>query len=133
MRGLFCLCAKGEELEDFQLLGEDPDYEKGKLSYFDDEDRRRYVPYVIEPAAGADRATLAFLCDAYDVIKVDDKGQPEEEVLRLHPRLAPIKMAALPLVNKDGMPERARAIRRAAQAPRDDVRRRRVDRLTYRR
>ena len=57
---------KGEELQDFQLVEEDPEWSSGKLSYFDDEEKRRYIPYVIEPAAGADRATLAFLCDAYD-------------------------------------------------------------------
>jgi glycyl-tRNA synthetase len=62
------------------------------------------VPFVIEPSAGADRATLAFLCDAYD----EDEAQGEVRVvLRLSPRLAPLKVAVLPLVRKDGMPERA--------------------------
>ncbi len=99
---------KGEELQDFQLVEEDAEWSSGKLSYFDDEEKRRYIPYVIEPAAGADRATLAFLCDAYDE---DVAGNDEERVvLRLHPRLAPIKAAVLPLVKKDGMPERARTI-----------------------
>src|SRR5438105_11867883 len=77
---------KGEELQDFQLVDEDPEWSSGKLSYFDDEEKRRYIPYVIEPAAGADRATLAFLCDAYDE---DIAGSEERVVLRLHPRLAP--------------------------------------------
>ena len=89
-----------------------PSMSSGKLSYFDDEEKRRYIPFVIEPSAGADRATLAFLCDAYDE---DIAGNETRVVLRLHPRLAPIKAAVLPLVKKDGMPERARKIYRGAQ------------------
>ena len=110
----------GQDLQDFAMAEEDPDYEKGKLSYFDEEEKRRYIPYVIEPSAGADRATLAFLVNAYD----EDDGRPATKepggddapssdvrvVLRLHPRLAPVKAAILPLVAKDGMPEKARAI-----------------------
>jgi glycyl-tRNA synthetase len=95
---------RGEELQDFEMAAEDPEYSAGKLSYFDDEEKRRYIPFVIEPSAGADRATLAFLTDAYD----EDVAQNETRVvLRLNPRLAPIKAAVLPLVKKDGMPERA--------------------------
>jgi glycyl-tRNA synthetase len=95
---------KGEDLQDFQLAAEDAEYSSGKLSYFDDAEKRRYIPFVIEPSAGADRATLAFLVDAYD----EDVAQNETRVvLRLHPKLAPIKAAVLPLVKKDGMPERA--------------------------
>jgi glycyl-tRNA synthetase len=95
------------DLQDFALQPEDSDYAKGKLSYFDDENKARYIPFVIEPSAGADRATLAFLCDAYD----EDIAQNETRVvLRLHPRLAPVKAAVLPLVKKDGMPERAEKI-----------------------
>ena len=74
------------------------------------------MPHVIEPAAGADRATLAFLVDAYDEELVEREGAGEGElrtVLRLHPRLAPIKAAVLPLVRKDGQPELAREIHRA--------------------
>ena len=69
------------------------------LTYFDQENDRRYVPHVIEPAAGADRATLAFLLAAYDEEEVPNgKGGTEKRtVLRLHPRLAPIKVAVLPL------------------------------------
>jgi glycyl-tRNA synthetase len=95
---------QGENLQDFKMVDEDPEYSSGKLSYFDDEEKRRYIPFVIEPSAGADRATLAFLCDAYDE---DEAGGETRVVLRLHPRLAPIKAAVLPLVKKDGMPERA--------------------------
>ena len=77
------------------------------LSYFDDATRERYVPHVIEPSAGADRAVLAFLCDAYHEDEVpDEDGKPRSRtVLKLHPRLAPLKAAILPLVKKDGMPE----------------------------
>jgi glycyl-tRNA synthetase len=64
------------------------------LSYFDQEKDRRYVPHVIEPAAGADRATLAFLLAAYDEEQV---GDDKRTVLRFHPRLAPVKVAVLPL------------------------------------
>ncbi len=78
-----------------------------KLEYFDQQTKERYVPHVIEPAAGADRATLAFLVDAYDVEEVEGR---QRTVLRLHPRLAPVKAAVLPLVSKEGMPERAREI-----------------------
>jgi glycyl-tRNA synthetase len=102
----------GGDLKDVPLADEDAEYAKGKLSYFDDEKKQRYIPYVIEPAAGADRATLAFLCNAYDEDKApDDKGQEQTRiVLRLHPRLSPIKAAILPLLRKDGHPERAEKI-----------------------
>lgn len=82
------------------------------LTYFDEETRERFVPHVIEPSAGADRAALAFLCEAYaeDMVP-DEKGTPTKRVvLRLHPRLAPIKAAVFPLVKKDGMPEIAQRI-----------------------
>jgi glycyl-tRNA synthetase len=87
-----------------------------KLEYFDQASGARYVPHVIEPAAGADRATLAFLVDAYDeeVVAREGAGAGERRtVLRLHPRLAPVKAAVLPLVGKDGQPELAREIHRA--------------------
>jgi glycyl-tRNA synthetase len=72
-------------------------------------EKYQYVPHVIEPSAGADRFTLAVLCEAYteDVVK----GEPRT-VMKFHPRLAPIKAAVLPLVNKDGMPEQADALYR---------------------
>jgi glycyl-tRNA synthetase len=78
-----------------------------KLDYVDSATGDRYVPHVIEPAAGADRATLAFMVDAYDEEEVEGR---ERVVLRLHPRLAPVKVAVMPLVNKDGQPERTREI-----------------------
>ena len=78
-----------------------------KLEYFDQERGEAYVPHVIEPAAGADRAALAFIVDAYDTDEFEGR---KRTVLRLHPRLAPVKAAVLPLVSKAGMPERAREI-----------------------
>jgi glycyl-tRNA synthetase len=82
----------------------------------------RYVPHVIEPAAGADRAALAFLVDAYDEEVVADRPRT---VLRLHPRLAPVKVAVLPLIGNDGaLVEKARGlyeeVRRAMPAEYDD-------------
>jgi glycyl-tRNA synthetase len=76
------------------------------LSYFDEESKQHIFPFVIEPAAGADRATLAFLIDAYDV----DKEDAQRVIMRFHPSLAPIKAAVLPLVKKEGMPEKAEKI-----------------------
>jgi glycyl-tRNA synthetase len=64
----------------------------------------RYLPHVIEPSAGADRFTLAVLCEAYDE---DEIGGEKRTVMRFHPRLAPVKAAVFPLVNKDGMPEKS--------------------------
>jgi glycyl-tRNA synthetase len=87
------------------------------LSYFDDETKERYVPFVIEPSAGVDRSLLAFLCDAYaEDAAPDEKGQMQPRtVLRFHPLLAPTKVAVFPLVKKDGMPEKALAIHQAVR------------------
>ena len=87
-------------------------------TYYDDETKQRFVPYVIEPSGGVDRATLAFLCEAYCQDQApDDKGRMQERtVMKFHPRLAPIKAAVLPLVKKDGMPEVARKIYDDVQA-----------------
>ena len=83
------------------------EYSGETLEYFDPQSGERYVPYVIEPAAGADRATLAFLVDAYDEEEVEGETRT---LLRLHPRLAPVKVAVLPLMRRDGQPELAREI-----------------------
>ena len=74
------------------------------LDYFDQEKNEHYVPYVIEPSLGADRSTLAFLVDAYDEEVVDAATNDTRVVLRLHPALAPIKCAILPLSKKLGEP-----------------------------
>jgi glycyl-tRNA synthetase len=77
-------------------------------------EKYQFVPHVIEPSAGADRFTLAVLCEAYHEDKQPDQSGKMEErvVMRFHPRLAPIKAAVLPLVNKDGMPEVAEKLYR---------------------
>jgi glycyl-tRNA synthetase len=77
----------------------------------------RFLATVIEPSAGADRATLAFLCEAYtEDSKPDAKGVMQTRVyMRFHPRLAPIKAAFLPLVNKEGMPDVADKLYREAR------------------
>jgi glycyl-tRNA synthetase len=84
------------------------------LKYYDEVTRERYTPHVIEPSAGADRGTLAFLCEAYcEDTAPDEHGKPQERtVLKLHPRLAPFKAAVFPLVKKDGMPEIAQRLYR---------------------
>jgi glycyl-tRNA synthetase len=77
------------------------------LSYNDEDTREHYLPYVVEPSAGVDRAVLAFLCDAYDEDVAD--GEPRS-ILRLHPRIAPIKVAVLPLSKKEPLASLARDI-----------------------
>jgi glycyl-tRNA synthetase len=92
-----------------------------KLEYFDQATGERYVPHVIEPAGGVGRTVAALLCDAYDE---DEIGGERRTVLRLHPAMAPVKVAVLPLLRKDGHPERAREIylelRRHVSAEYDD-------------
>ena len=68
------------------------------MSYFDDEKKERYIPYVIEPSLGADRVTLAFLCAAYDEEELE--GGDVRTVLHFHPALAPVKIGVLPLSKK---------------------------------
>jgi glycyl-tRNA synthetase len=77
------------------------------LKYFDDESKEKFVPYIIETSAGASRSFMAFLIDAYYEEEVNGEMR---SVLRFHPKLAPIKAAIFPLVNKDGMPEISREI-----------------------
>jgi glycyl-tRNA synthetase len=92
-----------------------------KLEYVDPQGGERYVPHVIEPAAGVGRSMLAFMLDAYDE---DELGGERRTVLRLHPALAPVKVAVLPLLRKDGHPELARSVyeelRRHVSAEYDD-------------
>ncbi|AFN73905.1 glycyl-tRNA synthetase [Melioribacter roseus P3M-2] len=82
-------------------------YSGKSQQYYDDVSKEKYIPYIIETSAGASRSFMAFLIDAYYEEEV--KGETRS-VLRFHPKLAPIKAAVLPLVNKDGMPEIARKI-----------------------
>jgi glycyl-tRNA synthetase len=80
-----------------------------KLDYFDQANNERYVPYVIEPAAGATRTMAAFLLAAYDE---DEVGGEARTILRLHPRLAPFKVAVLPLSKKDTLTPLAKQVHR---------------------
>jgi glycyl-tRNA synthetase len=94
-------------------LGKHAAYSGAKLEYFDPQEKKRFVPYVIEPAAGATRGVLVYLLDAYREEEVAGGGDGEGNtrvVMRFHPRLAPIKAAVLPLVKTEGMPEIARRI-----------------------
>ena len=78
-----------------------------RLDFFDQSTNERYVPFVIEPAAGVNRAMAAFLLAAYDE---DEVGGEARTILRLHPRLAPFKVAVLPLSKKDTLTPLAREI-----------------------
>ena len=103
MRSINDWYENGRDLTKTTLKAEAEDYIKGPLSYFDEQNKKRYIPYVIEPSAGIDRSTLAFLVDAYDEEEVKD-GETRN-LLRFHPSIAPIKAAVFPLVKKEGMPE----------------------------
>jgi glycyl-tRNA synthetase len=83
-----------------------------RLDYFDQQANERYVPYVVEPAAGATRTMAAFLLAAYDEEEVGDGDKSDvRTVLRLHPRLAPYKLAVLPLSKKDTLLPLAQEVR----------------------
>ncbi|HEY6779988.1 MAG TPA: glycine--tRNA ligase [Thermoleophilaceae bacterium] len=88
-------------------LRQHAEYSGEKLDFVDPGTGDRFVPHVIEPAAGVGRTVLALLCDAYDEEEVEGR---QRTLLRLHPQVAPVKVAVLPLVNKDGQPEKARAL-----------------------
>lgn len=79
------------------------------LQVHDEETKEKYTPFVVETAAGASRGFMAFLCNGYEEETVNGE---QRVVLRLHPFLAPVKVAVLPLVNKDGMPELAQKLER---------------------
>lgn len=84
-------------------LGRHMEHSGKSLEYFDPETNEKYIPYVIEPSLGADRVTLAFLCEAYDeeVIGQDKNGNDDvRTVMHFHPAIAPYKAAVLPLVKK---------------------------------
>ena len=71
------------------------------MDYFDDETNEKYIPYVVEPSLGADRVTLAFLCEAYDEENIGTEEKPDmRTVLRFHPAIAPVKIGVLPLSKK---------------------------------
>jgi glycyl-tRNA synthetase len=85
---------------DFDLAAHQ-EHARVKMEYFDPERNQRYLPHVIEPASGLTRGLLVLLCEAY----TPDDARPSKVYMKFRPRLAPIKAAVFPLVNKDGMPE----------------------------
>ncbi len=85
------------------------------LSYFDPEAKQRYIPWVVEPAAGVDRTALTFLIDGYEEQQVEGETRV---VLHFHPEIAPITVAVLPLVKKEGMPDKALEIDKMLRAAR---------------
>ncbi len=80
------------------------------LTYFDDQKGERYLPYVVETSVGADRLTLALLCDAYDEDVVDGE---KRVVMRFHKRIAPVKVAVLPLSKKEPLVDLAKQVKRS--------------------
>ncbi|MDW3211761.1 MAG: glycine--tRNA ligase [Reichenbachiella sp.] len=92
---------------DFDLKAHE-EYSGKKLQFFDSEEEKSYVPYVVETSIGLDRMFLAILSSSYTEETLEDGSS--RTVLRIPPVLAPVKAAVLPLVNKDGLPEKAREI-----------------------
>ncbi len=88
-------------------LGRHQEASGKKLEYFDQAANERYLPFIVETSAGADRVTLTLLVDAYREEEVEGETRV---VLGLHPAIAPIKAGVFPLVKKDGMPELATAL-----------------------
>ena len=82
-------------------------YSGKAMKYFDQEANEKYIPYVVETSAGASRSFMAFLVNAFEEEQLEKETRT---VMRFHPRIAPINAAVFPLVNRDGMPEKARAI-----------------------
>src|SRR3954454_3595385 len=102
----------GQEIECIHNRGDldlsrHQDYSGKKLEYFDQPANQRYLPYIVETSAGADRVALTLLVDAYREEEVEGETRV---VLGLHPAVAPIKAGVFPLVKKDGMPETATAL-----------------------
>jgi len=95
---------------DFDLKNHQ-EYSRKKLTYFDTELNQHYIPYVIETSIGLDRTILMILSEAYqeEDLSTEDK-KDSRVVLKFPPRLAPVKLAILPLVKKDGLPEIAKEI-----------------------
>ncbi len=82
------------------------------MKYFDEQSKEKYTPFIIETSAGASRSFMAFLVDAYreEEAPTADGKMETRAVMRFHPKLAPVKAAVFPLVNRDGMPEIARSL-----------------------
>ena len=95
-------------------LSRHTEYSGKDMQYIDqDNGNEKYIPYIIETSAGLTRNVLMFICDAYDEEKVADKGNDDDwrTVLRFHPNIAPVTVAVLPLMKKDGLAELAAEIR----------------------
>lgn len=88
-------------------LSRHQEYSGKDLTYFDDATRERFIPYIIETSAGVDRTVLTCLVDGYAEEQLEKE---KRTVLRLDPKIAPVKAAVFPLVNRDGMPEFARKV-----------------------
>jgi len=109
----YCFPFGWKELEGIHNRGDydlsrHQEYSGKPQTYFDEETKERYLPVVVEASAGCDRTLLSVLCDAYD--EEPAKGGNVRVVMRLHPKLAPVKAGIFSLVKRDGMPERADAI-----------------------
>ena len=91
---------------DFDLKSHQ-EYSKKKQQYFDPEINQNYIPYVIETSIGADRLFLLTLCNAFTEEKTEEKSRT---YLKFHPAIAPVKAAILPIIKKDGLPEKAQEI-----------------------
>jgi glycyl-tRNA synthetase len=102
-------------------LGRHQEYSGKRLDYFDQPNNERFLPYIVETSAGADRVTLTVMADAYREEEVEGETRV---VLGFDPRVAPIKVGVFPLMKKDGLPEVAdevyRAVRRRFNAFYDD-------------
>lgn len=95
---------------DFDLKSHQ-EYSKKKLQYFDSEINQNYIPYVIETSIGLDRTVLMILSEAYQDEDLSTPEKPDSRVvLKFPPKLAPLKLAVLPLTKKDGLPEIARQL-----------------------
>lgn len=95
---------------DFDLTSHQ-ELSKKKMQYFDPEINQNYIPYVVETSVGADRLFLAVLCNAYtEQTTVEEGVEKKRTYLKLHPAIAPVKAAILPVTKKDGLPEKAQEI-----------------------
>jgi glycyl-tRNA synthetase len=93
-------------------LSRHEEYSGKSLKYFDEASKEKFVPFIIETSAGASRSCMAFLVESYreEEARTADGEMETRVVLKFHPKLAPIKAAIFPLVNRDGMPEIAKKI-----------------------
>ncbi|MEL6535423.1 MAG: glycine--tRNA ligase [Bacteroidota bacterium] len=101
---------------DFDLKAHQ-EFSKKKMQYFDPEVNQNYIPYVVETSVGADRLFLMHLCNAYTELTVTDGEKTKTRIfLKLHPAIAPVKAAILPLTKKDGLPDKGMEIFRKLRA-----------------